>query len=129
MVLVGVDGSSFGPLTPADGPRYLAARGEWLDARQASRHLRIVDDAMTPIVAEGARVAYGEAEPASTTFHDKLVVAWVEGALILRWFQHCGRYALLRAENPATPEPSILVDLEGGDERTFHRVLWISTPH
>ena len=85
---------------------------------------------MAPIVAEGAHVAYAEAEPASEALHDKLVVAWVDGEPIVRWFQHCGRYALLRAENPAAARPSILVDLEGDEAaRTFHRVLWISTPH
>jgi len=53
------------PLTPADGPRYTAARGEWLDAGRAFRHLRMADASMSPIVAEGAQVAYAEAEPAS----------------------------------------------------------------
>lgn len=129
LILFGSDGQQAGPLTPADGPRYLAARGEWLDARRAFRHLRVGDDSMSPIVAEGAHVAYAEAEPASEAFHDTLVVAWVEAGPIVRWFQHCGRYALLRAENPAASEPSILVDLEGNDQRSFHRVLWISTPH
>jgi Peptidase S24-like len=129
MVLFGVDGDEGVPLTPADGPRYVAARGEWLAARRASRHLRIANDAMSPLVAEGAHVAYAEAEPASQAFHDKLVVAWVGGEPIVRWFQHCGRYALLRAENPAAADPSILVDLEGTERPRFHRVLWISTPH
>lgn len=129
MTLLGVDGPDGVPLTPADGPRYVAARGEWLAARRASRHLRVADDAMTPIVAEGAHLAYAEAETASESLHDKLVVAWVGGDPIVRWFQHCGRYALLRAENPAVAEPSILVDLEGPDKPRFHRVLWISTPH
>lgn len=132
MDLLGVDGENGSLLTPADGPRYLAARREWLNARRSSRHLRVGDDSMSPIVAEGAHVAYAEAEPASPAFHDRLVVARVgDGSSppIVRWFQHCGRYALLRAENPAAAEPSILVDLEGGEPRTFHRVLWISTPH
>jgi hypothetical protein len=129
MVLFGVNGEEGVPLTPADGPRYDAARGEWLAARRAFRHLRMADDSMSPIVAERAHVAYAEAETASEALHDKLVVAWVGGEPIVRWFQHCGRYALLRAENPAAADPSILVDLEGTEKPSFHRVLWISTPH
>jgi hypothetical protein len=128
MTLFGVNGDGV-PLTPADGPRYVVARGEWLAARRALRHLRVADDAMSPLVAEGAHLAYAEAEPASEAFQDKLVVAWVGGEPIVRWFQHCGRYALLRAENPAAADPSILVDLEGAEKPRFHRVLWISTPH
>jgi hypothetical protein len=128
LTLFGVNGDGV-PLTPADGPRYVAARGEWLAARRAFRHIRVADDAMSPIVAEGAHLAYAEAEPASEAFHDKLVVAWINGEPIVRWFQHCGRYALLRAENPAVAEPSILINLEGPEKPTFHRVLWISTPH
>ena len=88
---------------------------------------------MAPIVAEGAHVAYAEPEPVSEALHDKLVVAWIDGSKpVVRWFQHCGRFALLRAENPAADPPSILVEL---DRRrrigtvNFHRVLWISTPH
>ena len=85
---------------------------------------------MAPIVAEGARVAYADAEPASEAFHNKLVVAWIGGKPLVRWFQHCGRFALLRAENRAVNPPSSLVDLEGEKvSGTFHRVLWISTPH
>ncbi len=130
LVLMGVDRAGLDPLTPADGPRYDAARVEWMAARLAFRHLRVADDSMAPIVAEGARVAYAEAEPASADFHDKLVVTQIDGQSVVRWFQHCGRYALLRSENPATRPPSHLVDLGGPEvDRLFHRVLWISTPH
>jgi len=130
MPLIDAGTASGFPLTPADGPRYTAARGEWLDARWAFRHLRVADDSMAPIVAEGAQVAYAESEPASETLHEKLVVTFADGLATLRWFQHCGRYALLRAENRTGESASTLVDLEGPDPgRTYHRVLWISTPH
>ena len=130
MVLVNGNGRGSGPLTPADGASYDLARREWMEARRAFRNLRVADDAMSPIVAEGAHVAYAESEPVSEAFHDKLVVAWVDGRPLVRWFQHCGRFALLRAENPAATPPSILVDLDrGGESGSFHRVLWISTPH
>ncbi|WP_435005288.1 S24 family peptidase [Tundrisphaera lichenicola] len=112
-----------------DDPMDEIGQGECPDARPASRYLRVSDDSMSPIVAEGAHVAYSEPEPASEAFQDKLVVAWVDGEPRVRWFQHCGRYALLRAENPAAPDPSILVDLDEVEPLSFHRVLWVSTPH
>jgi hypothetical protein len=117
-----------GELAPVDEQAEIAARGEWIDAGQAHRQLRVADDAMAPIVAEGAHVAYAEAEPVSEAFHDKLVVAWIDDKPVVRWFQHCGRYALLRAENPAASTSS-LVDLDDPKVQAFHRVLWISTPH
>ena len=117
-------------ITPNDGPRYLAARKEWLAAHHELRHLRVGDDSMAPIVAEGAHVTYAAAEPASLALHDKLVVTWVEARPVVRWFQHCGRFALLRAENLAVSPSSTLVELEGGDaDQQFHRVEWICTPH
>ncbi len=129
LVLTGMDGALGAALTPADGVRYQAARREWIAARKASRHLRVSGDEMTPIVAEGAIVAYAEAEPASEAFGGRLVVAWIDDKPAVRWFQHCGRFALLKAENPAANPASNLVDLEGPEAPKFHRVLWITTPH
>jgi len=104
--------------------------GEGFDHRRTYRTFRATDDSMAPIVAEGAHVAYSDAEPVSEAFHDKLVVAWIDGTPIVRWFEHCGRFALLRAENRSVNPPSSLVDLEtGSGVGPFHRVLWISTPH
>ena len=131
LVFVG-DGKATGgrTITPNDGHRYLTARKEWLTARQALRHLRVGDDSMAPIIAEGAHVTYAEAELASPTLHDKLIVTWVAARPVVRWFQHCGRFALLRAENVATHPASTLVELDGeGPGQQFHRVEWICTPH
>lgn len=115
-------------ITPDDGHQYLAARKEWLAARQDLRHLRIGDESMAPIIAQGAHVTYAEAESASASLHDKLVVTWVESRPVVRWFQHCGRFALLRAENLAVMPTSTLVELND-DTQEFHRVMWICTPH
>ena len=123
--LIGADRMASGPLTPSDGPSYRLARREW----QASRHLRVGDDQMAPIVAEGAIVAFTKAEPATEAFDGKLIVTTVDGREVVRWFQFSGRYALLRAENPAADPASILVDLSDSDAPAYHRVLWISTPH
>ena len=116
-------------ITPSDGERYFAARKEWLAAHQDFQHLRVGDDSMAPIVAEGAHVTYADAEPASVALHDKLVVTWVDSQPVVRWFQHCGRFALLRAENVAVTPSSTLVELDTEVGQRFHRVLWICTPH
>ena len=57
---------------------------------------------MAPIVADGASVAYAKEEDDVQQLDGKLVVAWVDNQPVVRWFQQCGRYALLRAQNPST---------------------------
>jgi hypothetical protein len=100
------------------------------DSHRAFLTLRVTDDSMAPIVAAWAHVGYAEPEVVSKALHDRLVVVRIEGSLIVRWFQHCGRFGLLRAENPGADPSSILIDFERDDGSTiFHRVLWISTPH
>lgn len=107
-----------------------AARSEWLAARRENRCIDVAGDAMAPVVADGASVAYSAHEESPEQLHNKLVVAWIDGQPIVRWFQHCVRYALLRAENPDTVPQQRLVDLEDREHPArFRRVLWINTPH
>jgi hypothetical protein len=131
VVLLAVDDTSGGaPITSNSGPKYLAARGEWLDAERECRVIRIEGNEMSPIVADGAYVAFSKSEENPAHLDGKMVVAWVNDQPIVRWFQYCGRYAVLRAENPSASPTQILVDL---DDRTrdprFRRVHWINTPH
>lgn len=129
VVLLAVD-SEGRPITESSGPRYLAARGEWIDAERECRCIRIEGNAMSPILADGAYVAFNKAEEAPADLDGRIVVAWVDGQPVVRWFQFCGRYGVLRAENPAANPMTILVDLEdGARDSRFRRVLWINTPH
>jgi Peptidase S24-like len=130
VVLLAVDDASNGPITATSGPRYLAARGEWLDAQREYRCIKIEGDAMSPIVADGAYVAFSKSEEKPEALDGKMIVAWVDDQPVVRWFQYCGRYGVLRAENPRTNPPTILVDLEdAAKDHRFRRVLWINTPH
>jgi hypothetical protein len=130
VVLVGVE--SVGPHSgdEATGPRYVAAQREWRSNPSDCRCVRNAGDAMAPIVADGAFVTFVDTKDDSEALNGKLVVAWVEGRPLVRWFQLSGQFALLRAENPAF-EPNILpIDLKHPPKGLrFHRVLGISTPH
>lgn len=106
-----------------------AAQG-MLAGRNEGRYLRVEGDAMAPIVADGAFVAFSETEDDPDKLDGKLVIAWVEGRPIVRWFERSGRFALLRAQNPAYEPAVTLLDLEAPEEeRRVRRILWIGTPH
>lgn len=124
--------ASGNPLRPSlfESPFESPARQEWLEAQQENRCIQVKDDAMAPILADGARVAYSKDEESPGQLDGKLVVVWLENQPTIRWFQDCGRYALLRAENPETNPQQQLVDMEAKSSRPrLHRVLWIDTPH
>jgi len=111
--------------------RYLPTRSEWQDAQRDSRCIQVSGDAMSPIIANEAHVAFAKSEESLAELDGKIVVAWVDDEKpIVRWFHHHGRFALLRAENQTTEPNEVLLDLEDSSQkRQFRRVLWINTPH
>lgn len=130
IVLIGVEETPGAPSTKTSGPRYVAARGEWLDAEHDCRCIRVVGDAMSPIVSDGAYAAFSEIKEDLNDLDGKMVVAWVDEQPIVRWFKHHGRFGLLRAENSATDPAQLVLDVEERPgEYRLRRVLWINTPH
>jgi hypothetical protein len=130
VILLGVEGPGLQPLTERSGPRHLAARRDWLAARRDLRCVRVEGDAMSPIVADGALIAFADTDDNPAVLDGKLVVAWIDGQPLVRWLRISGHYALLRAENPATEPGTLLIDLEAEPgSRRVRRVLGISTPH
>jgi hypothetical protein len=113
-----------------DGSRFSQSRREWLAAQRDNRCVVVNGDSMVPIVADGASVAYAKDGEDPHQLDGKLVVTWVENQPVVRWFQHCGRFALLRAQNPSTVPQQFLVDLDDTKQKPkFRRVLWVNTPH
>ena len=131
VVLLAVDESATtGPLTRNSGHATSRRGASGSTPRRECRVFRNEDAAMSPIVAEGAYVAFSKMEEDPADLDGKMVVAWVEGKPLVRWFQFCGRYAVLRAENPASLPAQIPIDLENrARQPRFRRVLWINTPH
>ena len=122
-----VEGEAEGAETPG---HHEAPDREWLLARREGRCIRVGDDAMTPIVSDGAEVAFAEIQEDLDALDGKLVVAWVDGEPIVRWLQRSGHFAMLRAENPGPHTATQLVDLNSPAEgRKIRRVLWIGTRH
>jgi Peptidase S24-like len=109
--------------------RVTDSRREWLAAQRENRCVFVSGDAMAPIIADGASVGYAKEEEDVQQLDGKLVVAWLDNQPVVRWFERCGRYALLRAQNPRTVPQQVLVDLENDAQKRFRRVLWVNTPH
>jgi hypothetical protein len=126
------ESSEDGRMAPAEKaePVLVESRREWQAAHRDNRCIKVSGDAMAPVVADGASVAFARDEEDARQLDGKMVVTWLENQAVVRWFQHCGRFALLRAENPTTVPQQLLVDLEDARQRPqFRRVLWINTPH
>jgi hypothetical protein len=112
------------------GSRFSQPRRDWLAAQRDNRCIQVSGDSMTPILADGASVAFAQGEEDTRQLDGKMVVTWVENQPLVRWFQHCGRFALLRAENPNTVPQQVLVDLEDPKQRPrFRRVVGFNSPH
>jgi hypothetical protein len=129
LILVDVD-SDRELLTSSSGPRFIAARREWQAAEREQRCLQVADDAMAPLVASGAYVAYTDQPAELKDLDARLVVAWIgEEPPIVRWFQYVGHYVMLRAESPEAYPLTRLIDVsEPGAAYRFRPVSWISTP-
>ncbi len=96
---------------------------EWLEARREGRCLSVPDHAMSPLLACGASVAFAsEAEP-STALDGRMVVVWMEGEILVRWFEDRGDHALLRAEDGCVAP--LRIDLDPQRPVMVRRVLWI----
>jgi hypothetical protein len=134
VVLVRVEPSRTRSIGPADdlAPQYLAAPRDWNPQGESVSCVRVEDDSMAPLLREGAYVAFCDSEPDIDRLAGRLVVAWIDGSPLVRWYEPAGhgKYALLRAENPRTHPASTLIDLESpATERRIRRVLWTCTPH
>ncbi len=128
IVPLGEDGATPRPLSLQPKINDGVASREWFEARRESRCIQVVGDAMSPLLSDGAYVAFARSEESPAELDGKLVVALGEAPPIVRWFQDCGRYALLRAENSAV-EPVLVDSADRLGSQRFRRVLWIDTPH
>ncbi|HWE35622.1 MAG TPA: S24 family peptidase [Isosphaeraceae bacterium] len=109
---------------------YERVRDEWRGALRDGRCVRIEGDDMAPIIADGGTVVIAAEAEGPDELDGRLVLARVEGREVVRWFRRSGRFALLRAENPAAEPGTLLLPLDGPDgPPDLRRVLWVSTPH
>ena len=98
---------------------------EWLEARREGRCVSVVDDSMAPVLVRGSTVAFAPEEEGPALLDGRMVVAWIEGEPVVRWFEDRGDHGVLRAQD-AGVEP-LRFTLEGSDAPSVRRVLWIGS--
>lgn len=107
-----------------------SAAGAWVQAEREGRCVRVEGDAMSPLLADGAQVAFSAEDEPAEALDGALVVAWIGEAPVVRWFRRSGSFGLLRAENPEHVPNLQLLELAAAEgARRVRRVEWISTPH
>jgi len=117
-----------------DALRVDPGRGEreWSEANREGRCLPVLDDAMAPAAARGAFVAFAREAESPTALDGRMVVAWVDGQSMIRWFQDRGDHGLLRAQDSSRRIVRVPLSADGGasDSETVkvRRVLWIEAP-
>jgi hypothetical protein len=117
------------PLAVTNGSWASVHPRDWRRLEHSYHCIRMVGDAMAPIIAAGAFIAFSELDEDPANLDGKLTVAWVDGVPIVRWLHVCGHYVLLRAENPSSDSKTHLIDLEPNPARPICRVLWVGTAH
>ncbi len=112
-----------------DGQRSAVSHRAWGE-EEVALCVRVFGEDMAPVLGDGAYVAFSELAVDPIELHSKLVVAWIQGKPIVRWYQFAGSHAILVAENLTAAPTSILVPLVRESEHDkIRRVLWVTTPH
>lgn len=122
-VLYSLDDPARERLTPDSGPRYAEALKEWEAAKGEGRWVQVVDQAMMPVIPQGAAVVFSENAESARGLDGRLVVAWRQGLILVRWLNYDGRNLTLRAESDKSDESILFIPTP--EEWRFRRALWV----
>jgi hypothetical protein len=100
------------PLEPRSEGHILAYR-KWLPHPRDTVGVRLVDDAMSPILPVGSVVAVDRAVTDPDRLQGRMVAACPEGIPMIRWLDVSGRHLILRPNLTSREHPLIPVDVEG----------------
>jgi hypothetical protein len=93
-------------------------------AIQENRTVSMNGDCMAPRIRDKTVVAYSAVSEPIEDLEDSLVVAWLGGTLVVRWFERVNGTGYLRAENEQLMPPVNLSELERyGQPMKLRRVL------
>jgi len=113
---------------PGDDDRsddHILAYREWLPHPRQTVAVRLVDDAMFPILPAGSVVAVDRTVTDPHRLQGKMVAACPEGVPMIRWLDLHGRHLIFRPNHPSREHPIIPLDLDGQEKSPIlGQVVW-----
>jgi SOS-response transcriptional repressor LexA len=104
---------------------YIMAYRQWLPNPSQTIGVRMIDDAMHPILPIGSVAAIDRSMTNPLLLHGRIVAALPEGVPIIRWLEVSGRHMILRPNQQGREYPLVPVDLEDpGSTLILGQVVW-----
>jgi hypothetical protein len=112
-------------LDPSEVQGYIMAYRQWLSNPAQTIGVRIVDDAMHPILTASSIAAIDRSITDPLALHGRIVAACPEGTPMIRWLEVSGRHVILRPNQPGREFPLVPIDLEeSGSSFIIGQVVW-----
>lgn len=104
---------------------YILAYRQWLPNPSHTIAVRIVDDAMHPILTAGSIAAVDCSITDPRALHGRIVAAAPEGIPMIRWLEVSGHHVILRPNQASRDFPIVPVNLEeAGNSLVIGQVVW-----
>jgi transcriptional regulator with XRE-family HTH domain len=112
-------------LDPMKVEGYIMAYRQWLPNPSHTIGVRLVDDAMHPILPAGSIVAIDRSIADPIQLDGQIVAACPDGTPMVRWLEVSGRHVILRPNQQGRDFPLVPVDLEDHyHEFVIGQVVW-----
>ncbi len=99
-------------LDPSRVEGYIMAYRQWLPNPAQTIGVRMLDDAMHPILPVGSVAAIDRSMTNPLLLHGRIVAACPDGVPVIRWLEVSGRHMILRPNQQGRDFPLVPVDLE-----------------
>jgi len=104
---------------------HILAYRKWLPHPRETVGVRLIDDAMAPILPAGSVVAVDRAVTDPGRLQDRMVAACPEGEPMIRWLDVSGRHLILRPNQASREHPLIPIELDSlPSELVLGQVVW-----
>lgn len=104
---------------------YIMAYRQWLPNPLETIGVRLMDDAMNPILPTGSIVAVDRSVTDPQQLHGRIVAAKPDREPLIRWLDLSDRHLILRPNQPSREHPLIPVELDGSAEGLIlGQVVW-----
>lgn len=112
-------------LDPSEIEGHIMAYRQWLPNPSQTIGVRLIDDAMHPILPAGSIVAIDRSLTNPTQLHGRIVAAYPEGKPMIRWLEVSGRHVILRPNLQGREFPLVPVEIDDSSSSCIiGQVVW-----